>query len=228
MSPSLSAPTRTEKLHLPYFNLADGVRSTDASLLIEITTLKPSAEQWLHESHPGDVEQFESSSSLDFQQTSEDDRDDVEDSSETALAAGSLDVQTTLMASLRHGSPAATASKNGDVTIKFTRKDAVGNILRSRHDLPDFVPVSVRLTFSGASFSASPGTPSEQRAVQRTGNDDAVPAFFVVATTLFDCATAMKEAELRLYIRSGPTGALSKFSSVGRGEIGEPSSFPAF
>ncbi len=202
------------------------MRSTDASLLIEITTLKNSSEQWLRASRPADGEQFESSSSLDFQQQTEDYSDDTEDSSVAALAVGALDVQSTLLANLRHGSSTATASKNGGVSLKFTRKeDAGGNILNSYRDLPDSIPVSVKLTFSGATFSAA-GTPGEQRMVQRAGNDDAVPAFFVVATTLFDCATAMKEAELRLYIRSGTTGALSEFSCAGRDEIGEPSLFP--
>ena len=201
------------------------MRSTDASLLIEITVLKHSA------GHSGDGEYGEDSSSLDSQQTTEDYyRKESQaagpaekTSSQTTLAVGILDVQTFLVAGFRPFSATPTASNQGGTALKLARKkDAGGNTLLAPHEFPDSIPVSVKLTFSGARFSAG-ATPGEEQVAQVEGNDHSVPSFFVVATTLFDCATAMKEAELRLYIRSGSTGAVSRLSSGGRGEIGEPS-----
>lgn len=217
------------KLHLPYFNLADGARSTDASLLLEIIMLDNSSEHGDSVSHPSDDDDhFGPSSSLGLPQMAEARQQGgrvvaapPNASSMALLAVATLDVQTALVT--KHSRNSATAEKSVPFTVA-KKKGAAGTAFLPCHELPHSIPVSVELTFNKATSSATAA--GEQRVeptIQRAGNDDtAVPAFFVVLTTLFDCATAMNGAELRLYTRCGDTGAVSKVSSGGRGAIGEP------
>lgn len=211
------------KLHLPYFNLADGARSTDASLLVEVVVLKRASEH-------GDYVARSSDSSSDERQMTEicqhGHREEVSqpDAPPKALAAARLDVQTALIAGFSRSGAMSTASSTGENVAFKVATTGAGTTFRSCPKLPGSISVSLKLSFSERVFNdATVGEQPVGSTIQRTGHENDVPAFFAVATTLFDCTKTMNEAELRLFIRCGNTGAVSKLSSGGRGEIGKPS-----
>lgn len=212
---------------MPYFNLADGARSTDASLLLEIIIQDKQGHPV--SCYPGDDEHLERSPSVGAPSMAEARQQGgrvvvtpPNMSSVGTLAAATLDVQTALVTKFSRKSATATAPNGTSVSFTVAKKKgAAGTAFLPGHELPDSIPVSVELTFIKA-------TPSREERLepttQRGGNDDAaVPVVFVVLTTLFDCATTMKRAEMQLYSRCGDTGAVSKLSSGGRGAIGKPS-----
>lgn len=142
------------------------------------------------------------------------------------LAVARLDVQTALMVGFSHsGAMSTTSSMGKDVVFKVTKaKSAGGTTYRSCPELPGSISVSVKLSFSKpVSNAAAAGEQRVEMMIQRARHEHDTPVFFVVATTLFDCAKTMKEAELGLYIRDGDSGTVSKLSSGGRGEIGKTS-----
>lgn len=216
----------SRKLHLPYFNLADGARSTDASLLLEVVALKRASEY----GQSDDDECSDRSSSLNVWQLTEvcqqGRREVVSSNVSKVLAAARLDVQTALLADFsRSGAMSTASSTENNVVFNIANtKVAGGTTHRSCPKRTDCIPVSVKLSFSKPASNAA--AESEQRVestAQRAGHEHDVPAFFVVSTTLFDCAKTMNEAELGVYIRYGDTGATSRLSSGVRGEIGKPS-----
>lgn len=213
-------------MSLPYFNLADGARSTDASLKLEIIIQDKHGHPV---SYPGDDEHLELSSSVGVPQLAEARQHGgrvrvapPKASSVGTLAVATLDVQTALVSTFSRKSTTVKAPTGTRVPFTVAKKkDAAGITFLPGHELPDSIPVSVEFTF----IKTTPN--GEQRlepTTHRAGNgDNAVPVVFAVLTTLFDCATVMKRAEIRLYSRCGDTGAVSKLSSGGRGVIGEPS-----
>lgn len=213
------------KLHIPYFNLADGARSTDASLLLEIIILDK------HRHYVSDAGDDEQSSPVSLPQAAKahQQRGRVvlappNTSSVDPLAVATLDVQTTIVTKFSSNSTTATAPTGRSVAFTVSKKKgAAGTASLPCQDLPDAIPVSVELTFIKTT-TANPATAGEQRVetpIQHAVNyDTAIPAVFVVLTTLFDGATTMNGAEIRLYSRCGDTGRVSKLSSGGRGAIG--------
>lgn len=220
------------KIHLPYFNLADGVKSTDASLLVEVLVLKHSSKRGNNTTRPDDDEFSGRSSSSDVRLMTESIQQGRREAVSqlgvpwrTTVAVARLDVQTALVPGVsRDGAVSTTSSLEKHVDLKAVTATDSGETTNIAYPkLPDSIPISVKLSFSKpVSNSAGGGDQqAESTMIQRAGQDRDVPSLFVVATTLFDCAKTMKEAELRLYIRCGDTGTVSKLSSGGRGEIGE-------
>lgn len=121
---------------------------------------------------------------------------------------GDLDVQTTLQ----------TCSHNGNVLE--TRGTALVSLTVPKYVNP-FIspsspgPVAVRV---GLGFSKAP---VEERIKRERREPGCVPTFFVVATTLFDCAAAIERAELRLYARCATEGGMALLSLDERGAIGK-------
>lgn len=217
----------SRKLHLPYFNLADGARSTEASLLLEVVALKRASE---YEQSDDDDDCSDRSSSLDLLQLTDicrqGRRERVSSKSSKILAVARLDVQTALLADVSRSGAMSTASSTAIKVVFNTAKtkDVGRTTYRSCPRLTDSFPVSVKVSFSksisnAAGVSELPVGPTPERG----SHEHDVPAFFVVTTTLFDCAKTLKEAELGLYVRYSDTGAVFKISSGSRGEIGKPS-----
>lgn len=121
------------------------------------------------------------------------------------VAMGTLDVQTAL------SSCSGSGSEESGVCLSLGKIEVPGlesNGLRSK----------VILTFSSEAALAERVGGMQQHAEE----DEVLPASFVVATTLFDCATEMKEAELRLYVRCGGTERdRPLLCSARRGAIGK-------
>ena len=120
---------------------------------------------------------------------------------------GGLDVQTTLL----------TGSRNR-IVLETSGTSVVH--LTVRKGMPFISPASPRSAAVrvGLAFSKAP---AEERIKQERRGPGCVPTFFVVATTLFDCATLIQEAELRLFARCAHTGDVSLLSSDERGAIGK-------
>lgn len=137
----------------------------------------------------------------------------------TTLATGTLDVQTGLTTAFSR--MAATSKEKCVVPFTILEKEHPAAFLC--RELPGSIPVAVELTFSNTGPNpADAGEPQPvERALQRTGNGATVPVVFVVATTLFDCSTAMKDAEVRLYARCGVARTASIISCRRTGAIGK-------
>lgn len=213
---------------MPYFNLADGAESTDASLTLKIAISNFSSKREHPSMSPHDDGHSRNSASPAFRRFVTDDLDAQEeraaatswDESPTPLAVATLDVQTSLTNKFYRSSGVATACKRKHRTpFKVLNRDSFPLL---GQDFPASIFVLVEVAFSKATSDA---TAAGEKQVARTlpliGKSDTVPALFVVATTLFDCATAMEEAELQVYTRCGDTGRISKLSSARRGHIGE-------
>lgn len=221
------------QLHLPYFNLADGARSTDASLLVEVVVLKYASENEHSVTRPDDDDEYSAhSSSSDARQMTDvcqrGHREAVSrlGASSKILASVRIDVQTALSGAFgRSGAISTATSTENSVVFKVAKTKGAGGTNYSPYpEYPTSIPVSVKLSFSKAFSNAAAVVEQRMESTkQRTGRKHDVPVFFVVATTLFDCASTMKEAELRAYIRYGDTEAVSLLSSAGRGEIGKHS-----
>ncbi|CAB1098133.1 unnamed protein product [Ectocarpus sp. CCAP 1310/34] len=212
---------RDAKLHLPYFNLADGVKSTDASLVLEVIIQNHSSDQGHASKCPEDDELSLSSSSSATDNCEQQNRYNTAQPkarSLTTLATGTLDVQMGLTTTFSR--TAATSKEKCVVPFTIMPKERPAALLCP--ELPDSIPVAVELTFSKTGLDAADAGEQQpvERVLPRTGNGAAVPAVFVVATTLFDCSTAMKDAELRLYVRRGDARTASKISCRRTGAIG--------
>lgn len=213
------------QLHLPYFNLADGAKSTDASLILKVIIQNHSSDQGHASRSPEDDELPLSSSSSTTDNWEQQNRDNIaqpKTRSLTTLATGTLDVQTGLTTTFSR--LAATSKETCVVPFTILAKERSAAFLY--RELPGSIPVAVELTFFKTGLDAADaGEPQPmERALPRTGNGAngaAVPAVFVVATTLFDCSTAMKDVELRLYVRCGDARTASTISCRRTGAIGK-------
>lgn len=190
----------TCKLHLPYFNLADGSKSTDASLVVEVILRQDRGQTCLppigSEDQPRSL--LEAAGDLEGKHDSR---------SASILAVGDLDVQTLLTGS-RNGSALETS---GTAVVPLTLRKCITAVISPPS--PESVAVRVGLRFSK--------TPTDERIKGERRVPECVPTLFAVATTLFDCATVIKEAELRLYARCANTGDVTLLSSDDRGAIGK-------
>ncbi|CBN80034.1 hypothetical protein Esi_0022_0142 [Ectocarpus siliculosus] len=213
---------RDAKLHLPYFNLADGAKSTDASLVLKVIIQNHSSDQGHASRSPEDDEPSHSSSSSATDNWEHQNRANVAQRkalSLTTLATGTLDVQTGLTTTFSR--LAATSKEQCVVPLTILAKERSAAFLY--RELPGSIPVAVELTFSKTGLDDADADEPQpiERALPGTGNGATVPTVFVVATTLFDCSTAMKDAELRLYVRCGGARTASKISYRRTGTIGK-------
>ncbi|CAM9507860.1 unnamed protein product, partial [Ectocarpus sp. 13 AM-2016] len=212
---------RDAKLYLPYFNLADGAKSTDASLVLKVIIQNHSSDQVHASKCPEDDElslRSYSSATANWEQQNGDNMAQSKARSlTTTLATSTLDVQMGLTTTF--SCTAATSKEKCVVPFTVMPKEHPAAFLCP--ELPGSIPVAVELTFSKTGLDAADvGEPYPvERALPHTGNGAAVPAIFVVATTLFDCSTAMKDAELRLYVRRGDARTTSKISCRRTGAI---------
>lgn len=127
------------------------------------------------------------------------------ENSSRILAVGTLDVQTALT-----GSSTRAAAVLEGMQVPFAVKKGAASPLGST--FPEVITTAVGLEFSKA---------ADRGRVEGTqGGEEGVPTLFVVATTLFDCATEMEGAELRLYSRRRDTGDAKILFSAERGAIG--------
>lgn len=124
------------------------------------------------------------------------------------LAVGDLDVQTTLQMRSRNDSVLGT---RGTTLVSLTVPKYTSPFISPSSPGP--VTVRVGLGFSKA--------PVEERIKRERREPGWVPTFFAVATTLFDCAAVIEEAELRLYARCANEGGVALLSSDERGAIGK-------
>lgn len=196
------------KLHLPYYNLADGSKSTDASLVIEVVLSQGRGKKQLPSI--GSEEHSRPSVNL-LEATCDGKRKSDNTRSSKILAVGDLDVQTTLLTGRRSGGVVETS---GTTVVSLTVRKGKGVNPFNSPTSPG--PVAVRV---GLAFSIVP--PAEERIKRERSGLGCVPTFFVVATTLFDCATVMKEAELRLYARCANKRDVALLSLDERGAIGK-------
>ena len=230
------------QLHLPYFNLADGSKSTDASLVIEVILSQGRGQEQLPPIDSGDQPPR---SSLNLRREALGNKKRKHDArSSKIVAGGDLDVQTTLLTG-SHGNRAlgkseSTLSGSHNYGVLELSRTKLANNNKNKSALEASGTTIVALTMPkdgasrfgpgtsprpvavrvGLSFSKAPQ--AEERITEERNGPRCVPTFFVVATTLFDCATAMNEAELGLYARYAHTGDLVLLSSDERGAIGEP------
>lgn len=202
--PAVCIPS--SQLELPYFNLADGEKKTkDAPLLIEIILCESRKK---HRTRSVIGRRNSENSCLPptgprVINPSDRHHRPRRDSpcSLRILAVGTIDVQTWLA---KHKNTSAEDPESEWILL-HAAKGGVDTPLAFAS--PESVSVWVRLAFSKAFLP--------ERLEQM------VSVAFVVATTLFDCAVTMKEAELQVYARDGDTGDMSCVSRGCGGEIGK-------
>lgn len=191
---------RSYKLHLPYFNLADDVESTDASLVIEIITSAESEQPTVSAVAPDN----DLRSTTELREVPESFKRNCKANLSRTVAVGSIDVQTALSNS---GSFLMTEGKHFPLTLKRGEAPSLG------FTFPEFITVEMGVVFSKASEG------EEVRGTRRV--EGGVPVCFLVATTLFDCSTVLKEAELRVYTQLDGSGDARLLCRQERGEIGK-------
>lgn len=126
------------------------------------------------------------------------------------VARGALDVQTALRSC--SGAIEGVGAEGKVVCLSLGKAEVPGLGY-------DELSAKVTLCFSSeAAFAERVGGTQ-----QHVGEDGVLPASFVVATTLFDCAAEIKEADLRLYARCGGSNKMDTtlLCSAKRGAIGK-------
>lgn len=197
------------QLELPYFNLADGEKTKSTPLLIEII-LCESRKKHLTRSSIGrrNGENSCLPPARPRMTNSSDGHHRLRRDSPGSLrilAVGTIDVQTWLA---KRRNTSAEDPESEQISL-LVAKGGVDTPLAFAP--PESVFVWVRLAFS--------------KAFLPDRLEEMVPVAFVVATTLFDCAVTIEEAELQLYARDGDTGDMSCVSRGRGGKIGKHAPF---